>query len=95
MMTGVRTVSEDDLPKVLASLDRGIPCALLCKKYGVGRGYMEQIRVTRRIPLLGESQYTEEGVKQLKANADRRRDYKKRRSQIAKKKALANESTRA
>ena len=94
-MTGVRTVSEDDLPKVLASLDRGVPCALLCKKYGVSLGYMEQIRVTRRMPTSDEPQYTEEGVKQLRHNASMRRDYKKRRSQIAKKKALANESTRA
>lgn len=43
-------ITEDQLPKVLASLDKGVPTNFLAKKYSVSNHYMIEVKLRRELP---------------------------------------------
>jgi len=65
-MKGIKTIPEETVGIVLASLDRGIPPIFLCKKYDVSIAYMEELKITRKLPELNGGSVSKSGIKHEK-----------------------------
>lgn len=64
-MTGSkrREISEGNITKVLASLDRGVSLQVLAKKYNVSLAYMADVKIMRGLPSATAEPLSEYGVK--------------------------------